>query len=81
MPAGGGGGGGGGLQNSQHFRTPKNDEEGGLNFRTFFKKGGGRTGQPTILNTLTIAGGCSERPKLIAVLASKWGDYRRVNLS
>ena len=32
----------------------------GLTFRTFSKQVEGKTGQPIILNTLTIAGGCSE---------------------
>ena len=31
-----------------------------LHFRTFSKQVGKRTGKPTILNTLTIAGVCSE---------------------
>ena len=31
-----------------------------VTFRTFSKQVVGRTGQPTILNTLTLAGVCSE---------------------
>ena len=49
----------------------------GFALHTFSKQVGGRTGQPTILNTLTIAGVCSEIigwPKLFVLLVSKWGE-------
>ena len=46
---------------------------GRLTFHTFSKQVGGKTGQLTILNTLTIAGGCSAT-KLFVLLASKWGE-------
>ena len=45
----------------------------GQTCRTFGKQVGGRTGQLTILNILTIAGVCSAS-KLIVLLASKWGE-------
>ena len=51
---------------------------GAADFRTFSKQVGGRTGQPTILNTLTIAGVCSDIrigwPKLFVLLAREWEE-------
>ena len=44
-----------------------------ITFCTFSKQVGGRTGQLTILNTLTIAEVCSAT-KLFVLFASKWGE-------